>query len=131
MNSGDISENKRLTARERWLREHKEVRFYFRRDEYELLENLASQEGLTVKDFILRLAKDLQQLEQKTPALEKLGCKPSSMVECLNRTLELWEKLVAGSLNLALEHEACLKRLKEYEELLKFILRVRGGWRSS
>jgi hypothetical protein len=131
MTSGQVSENRRLTARERWLREHREVRLYFRRDEYELLESLASQEGLTVKDFILKLARDLQQLEQKTPALEKLGCKPSSMVECVNRTLELWEKLVAGSLNLALEHEACLKRLKEYEELLKFILRVRGGWRSS
>jgi hypothetical protein len=131
MTLGHISENRRLTARERWLMEHKEVRLYLKRDEYELLESLASQEGLTVKDFILKLAKDLQQLEQKTPALEKLGCKPSSMVECMNRTLELWEKLVAGSLNLALEHEACLKRLKEYEELLKFILRVRGGWRSS
>ena len=131
MTSGQVSENKRLTARERWLKEHKEVRFYLRHDEYELLESLASQEGLTVKDFIVKLARDLQQLEQKTLALEKLGCKPSSMVECVNRTLELWEKLVAGSLSLALEHEACLKRLKEYEELLKFILRVRGGWRSS
>jgi hypothetical protein len=131
MTSGQVSENRRLTARERWLMEHKEVRLYLKRDEYELLESLASQEGLTVKDYILKIAKDLQQLEQKTPALEKLGCKPSSMVECLNRTLELWEKLVTGSLNLALEHEACLKRLKEYEELLKFILRVRGGWRSS
>ncbi len=131
MTSGQGSENRRLTARERWLMEHKEVRLYFRRDEYELLESLASHEGLTVKDFIVKLARDLQQLEQKTPALEKLGCKPSSVVDCVNRTLELWEKLVTGTLDLALEHEACLKRLKEYEELLKFILRVRGGWRSS
>jgi hypothetical protein len=111
--------------------EHKEVRLYLKRDEYELLESLASQEGLTVKDYILKIVRDLQRLRQKTPTLEALGCKPSSVVDCVNRALELWEKLVAGSLNLALEHEACLKRLKEYEELLKFILRVRGGWRSS
>jgi hypothetical protein len=89
MTLGHISENRRLIARERWLMEHKEVRLYLKRDEYELLESLASQEGLTVKDFILKLAKDLQQLEQKTPALEKLGCKSSSMAECMNRTLEL------------------------------------------
>ncbi len=131
MTSDYIQENKRLTARERWIKEHKEVRLYFKRDEYELLESLASQEGLTVKDYILKIVRDLQRLRQKTPALEKLGCKPSSVVDCVSRALELWEKLVVGSLNLALEHEACLKRLKEYEELLKFILRVRGGWRSS
>ncbi len=131
MTSDYIQENKRLTARERWIKEHKEVRLYLKRDEYELLESLASQEGLTVKDYILKIVRDLQRLRQKTPTLEKLGCKPSSVVDCVNRTLELWEKLVVGSLNLALEHEACLKRLKEYEELLKVILRARGGWRSS
>jgi hypothetical protein len=131
MTSGQGSENRRLTARERWLKEHKEVRFYLRHDEYELLESQASEEGLTVKDYVLKIARDLQQLKQKTPALETLGCKPNNVVECVNKTLELWEKLVVRSLDLALEHEACLKRLKEYEELLKFILRVRGGWRSS
>jgi hypothetical protein len=131
MTSGQVSENRGLTARERWLREHREVRLYFRRDEYELLESLASQGGLTVKDFIVKLARDLQQLERKTPTLEALGCKPSSVMECVIKTLELWEKLVAGSLDLVLEYGTCLKRLKEYEELLKFILRARGGWRSS
>jgi hypothetical protein len=131
MTSGHISENKRLTARQRWLKMHKELRLYLRHDEYELLESQASEEGLTVKDYILKIARDLQQLKQKTPTLETLGCKPSSVMECMNKTLELWEKLVIGSLDLALEYGTCLKRLKEYEELLKFILRVRGGWRSS
>ncbi len=130
MTPGHIPEN-RLTARQRWLMEHKEVRFYLKKDEYELLESLASEEGLTVKDFILKLARDLQQLKTKISTLEALDCKPSNVIECVSRALELWEKLVVRSLDLALEHEACLKRLKEYEELLKFILRVRGGWRSS
>jgi uncharacterized protein (DUF1778 family) len=40
--------------------EHKEVRLYLKRDEYELLESLASEEGLTVKDFILKLARELE-----------------------------------------------------------------------
>jgi hypothetical protein len=71
MTSGQVSENKRLTARERWLREHKEVRLYLKRDEYELLESLASEEGLLVRDFILKLARELKQLKQltlKTPS---------------------------------------------------------------
>jgi hypothetical protein len=71
MTSGRVSENKRLTARERWLREHKEVRLYLKRDEYKLLESLASEEGLLVRDFILKLARELKQLKQltlKTPS---------------------------------------------------------------
>jgi hypothetical protein len=71
MTSGQVSENKRLTARERWLREHKEVRLYLKRDEYKLLESLASEEGLLVRDFILKLARELKQLKQltlKTPS---------------------------------------------------------------
>jgi hypothetical protein len=55
MTSGQGSENRGLTARERWLMEHKEVRLYLKRDEYELLESLASEEGLIVKDFISKL----------------------------------------------------------------------------
>ncbi len=33
MVSENNSENKGLTARERWLREHREVRLYFKQDE--------------------------------------------------------------------------------------------------
>jgi hypothetical protein len=77
MTSGRVSENKRLTARERWLREHKEVRLYLKRDEYKLLESLASEEGLLVRDFILKLARELKQLKQLTlkPRHGEVWCK--------------------------------------------------------
>jgi hypothetical protein len=48
MTSGHISENKRLTARQRRLKMHKELRLYLRDDQYKLLESQASEEGLTV-----------------------------------------------------------------------------------
>jgi NifU-like protein involved in Fe-S cluster formation len=110
MTPGHIQENERLTARERWLRDHKEVRFYLRHDEYELLEGQASQEGLTVKDYILKIARELEQLKAEIPTLRKLGveCKPSNIIECVN---SLKEKLLIQMLLFA----AC----KEYLERLK------------
>jgi hypothetical protein len=107
MTSGHISENKLLTARERWLREHKEVRLYLKRDEYDLLESLASEEGLTVRDFILKLARDLEQLKAESSTLAKLGvnCKPSRVAECVSG---LKEKLILQRLEYAL----CMERLE-------------------
>ena len=39
---------------DRWRREHKEVRLYLKREEYEVLERLASEQNMTVKEFILK-----------------------------------------------------------------------------
>jgi hypothetical protein len=97
MTSGQVSENRGLTARERWLMEHREVRLYLKRDEYDLLESLASEEGLIVRvivrDFILKLAGDLKQLKAESSTLKILGvdCKPSRVAE---RVSGLKEKLI-------------------------------------
>jgi hypothetical protein len=113
MTSGQVSEN-RLTARQRWLMEHKEVRLYFKRDEYELLENLASEEGLMVKDFILKLARDLKQLEAESSTLRILGvnCKPSRVAECVSG---LKEKLILQQLEYAICMEQREKLLAYYK----------------
>jgi hypothetical protein len=110
MTSGHIPENKRLTARQRWLKMHKELRLYLRDDQYKLLESQASEEGLTVKDYILKIARELEQLKVEIPTLRKLGveCKPSNIIECVNN---LKEKLIVQMLLFA----AC----KEYLERLK------------
>jgi hypothetical protein len=113
MTSGQVSENKRLTARERWFREHREVRLYLKHDEYEFLESLASEEGLTIRDFIVRLARELKQLKAESSTLGKLGvnCKPARVIECIN---ELKEKLVIQMLKYAL----CREQLEQLEKLL-------------
>ena len=36
----------------RWRKQHKEIRLYLKRKEYEVLEKLASEQGMTVKDFV-------------------------------------------------------------------------------
>jgi hypothetical protein len=106
------SENKPLTARQRWLREHREVRFYLTHDEYKLLEDLASEEGLTVKDFILKLARELRQLKAESSTLRELGvdCKPTMVAECVT---ELRKILLQRSV------AACL-------EFLEWLLKKRG-----
>jgi poly-D-alanine transfer protein DltD len=108
MTSGQVSENRELTSRERWLRQHRELRFYFKHDEYELLESLAAEEHLTVKDFILKLAKELEMLRAESSTLRILGvnCKPTRIVECIN---ELRDKLVLQQL----EYIICTERLKQ------------------
>jgi hypothetical protein len=123
MTSGQGSENRRLTARERWLREHREVRLYFRRDEYDLLESLASEEGLTVRDFILKLARDLKQLKAESSTLAKIGvnCKPSRVAECVSG---LKEKLILQQL----EYAVCMEqqeRLLAYYEICKTLLQLK------
>jgi hypothetical protein len=107
MTSGHISENKRLTARERWLREHRELRLYLKHDEYQRLESLASEEGLTIKDFILALTEQLMQLKKQAPVLEKLGvnCRPANVFKCIE---QFWEKLVLEKL----EHAICMAQLE-------------------
>jgi hypothetical protein len=90
--------------------EHKEVRLYLKRDEYELLESLASEEGLTVKDFILKLARELEQLKAESSTLAKLGvnCKPTNIIECVSN---LKERLLIQMI----EYAVCM----EYLERLK------------
>ena len=107
MTSGHISENKRVTARERWLREHRELRLYLKHDEYQRLESLASEEGLTIKDFILALTEQLMQLKKQAPVLEKLGvnCRPANVFKCIE---QFWEKLVLEKL----EHAICMAQLE-------------------
>ena len=41
-----------------WRREHKEVRFYLKIEEYYILERLASKHNMTVKEFILKFIND-------------------------------------------------------------------------
>jgi len=45
---------------DRWRREHKEVKFYFKREEYKVLEELASKHNMTVKEFILKFINDVR-----------------------------------------------------------------------
>jgi hypothetical protein len=99
-----------LTARERWLREHKEVKLYLKRDEYDLLESLASEEGLAVKDFMLKLARELKQPKAEISTLRKLdvNCGPARVVEYIT---ELKVKLLLRNL----EYAVCM----EYVEWLK------------
>jgi hypothetical protein len=106
---GHVSENKRLTAKERWLKEHKEVRLYLRHDEYELLESLASEEGLTVRDYILELARGLKRFEAEIYTLRELGvnCKPTGVAECIT---ELKKILLQQSVEACLEYLEWLKR---------------------
>jgi len=39
----------------RWRKQHKEIRFYLKKEDYEILEKLASKHNMTVKDFVLKL----------------------------------------------------------------------------
>jgi len=45
---------------DRWRREHKEVKFYFKKEEYKVLEELASKHNMTVKEFILKFINDVK-----------------------------------------------------------------------
>jgi hypothetical protein len=46
---------KRETYYDRWRRQHVRVSFYFDRNEYEKLKELASSKNMTVKEFVLSL----------------------------------------------------------------------------
>jgi len=62
---------KELDARTRWLLKHKEVRFYIKKDEYELLEKLASARNMTVKDYVISVAKELISVGEELKKLEE------------------------------------------------------------
>jgi hypothetical protein len=46
---------KKETYYDRWRKQHVRVSFYFDREEYERLKELASSKGMTVKEFVLSL----------------------------------------------------------------------------
>jgi hypothetical protein len=46
---------KRETYYDRWRRQHIRVSFYFKREEYEKLKELASSKNMTVKEFVVSL----------------------------------------------------------------------------
>jgi len=49
---------KKETARDRWLKRHKEIRFYLTEEEYKELEKIASKYNMLVKDYLVMVAKD-------------------------------------------------------------------------
>ncbi len=57
-----MSRRKKEKYIHRWLREHPQVRLYLSRDEYELLKKLASEKGVSIKEFILSIIKDLNKV---------------------------------------------------------------------
>ena len=50
---------------DRWRKQHKEVRFYLKRGEYEVLERLASERNMTVKEFILKNVEKLSKAARR------------------------------------------------------------------
>jgi len=45
---------------DRWRKQHKEVRLYFKAEEYEVLKDLASKHNMSVKEYILKYANDVK-----------------------------------------------------------------------
>jgi len=45
---------------DRWKKQHKEIRFYLKKEDYEILEKLASKHNMTVKDFVLKFINDVK-----------------------------------------------------------------------
>ena len=74
-----------------------------------MLESQASEEGLTVKDYILKIARDLEQLKAEISTLRELGvnCKPTRVAECIT---ELKKILLQRSVEACLEYLEWLKR---------------------
>jgi len=48
-----MSKKKKERYIDRWRKQHKEVKFYLKKEDYKMLEKLASEHGMTVKDFVL------------------------------------------------------------------------------
>jgi len=44
---------------DKWRKQHKEIRFFFKKEDYEALDKLASAHNMTVKDFILKFINDV------------------------------------------------------------------------
>ena len=90
---------KELDARTRWLLKHKEVRFYIKKEEYELLEKLASARNMTVKDYVINTAMELIKVGEELKKLEEKA-----------KELRIWEAVLK-------EEEGKLeRRRKELEE---------------
>jgi hypothetical protein len=51
---------KRETYRDRWLREHPRVTLYLDRRTYDMIKELASKKGMSVKEFILSIIEDFR-----------------------------------------------------------------------
>jgi len=49
------AKTKKETYYQRWMKQHVRVSFYFNREEYERLKELASSRGMTVKEFVMSL----------------------------------------------------------------------------
>jgi len=47
---------------DRWRREHPEVRLYLKREEYELLREIAAKSGMTIKEVVMKAIRDLNAL---------------------------------------------------------------------
>ena len=50
---------------DRWRKQHKMVVFYLKREDYELLEKLASSRNMIVKDFLLKFINDVKAATEK------------------------------------------------------------------
>uniref|UniRef100_A0A7J2TB21 Uncharacterized protein n=1 Tax=Ignisphaera aggregans TaxID=334771 RepID=A0A7J2TB21_9CREN len=46
----------------KWLREHKRITLYLKKEEYEALEKLASKQNMTVRDFLVKFARSADDL---------------------------------------------------------------------
>jgi flagellar biosynthesis/type III secretory pathway protein FliH len=53
-----MGRKKRETYYERWRKEHPQVTFYLTKDEYETIKELAFSKNMTIKDFIVGVAKN-------------------------------------------------------------------------
>ena len=65
MSGASGSKRKKERYIDRWKRQHKEVKFYFKKEEYEVLDKLATAHNMTVKDFILKFANDVKAAAEK------------------------------------------------------------------
>jgi len=44
---------------DRWRKQHKEIRFYLKKEDYETIEKLASKYNMTVKEYIIKYIEDV------------------------------------------------------------------------
>jgi len=90
---------KKLNFRTRWLLKHKEVRFYLKKEEYELLEKLAAARNMSVRDYVVSVAKELISVGEELKKLEEEA-----------RKLKIWESVLNE------EEDKLQRRKKELEE---------------
>ena len=57
-----MSSEKKEKYYQRWLREHKRIVLYLKKEEYEILEKLASKQNMTVRDFLVKFASNADDL---------------------------------------------------------------------